>query len=175
MSSDKPSIPGDQTRVSVVVGVPPEIAFRIFTEEIDLWWRRGPKYRAAGARAGSFYMEPRVGGRLVESFESGSEMKIVEAGKITAWEPPSRLVFDWRAVNFSAEENTEVEVTFQKSSSGTLVTVTHRGWSRIRTDHPVRHRLETASFIRMIGLWWGDLMSSMREYSAGSRHVQIEQ
>jgi uncharacterized protein YndB with AHSA1/START domain len=171
MSSVKASIPGDQARVSVVVTVSPDVAFRIFAEEIDLWWRRGLKYRIAGTRRGIIHMEPRVGGRLFESFESGSETKIFETGRVTAWEPPSRLVFDWRAVNFSSGEDTEVEVTFQKSSSGTLVTVTHRGWSRIRPDHPVRHRLETAAFIRTMGLWWGDLMSSMREHAAGSRHV----
>jgi uncharacterized protein YndB with AHSA1/START domain len=170
MSSDKASIPGDQARVSVVVGVAPAAAFRIFTEEIDLWWRRGLKYRIAAAGRGIIHMEPRVGGRLFESVESDSETKIFETGRVTVWEPPSRLVFDWRAVNFSPGENTEVEVTFQKSSSGTLVTVTHRGWSRIPPDHPARHRLETAAFIRMLGLWWGDLMSSMREHAVGSRY-----
>ena len=169
MSGDDHSIPGDQARVSVVVAVPPEAAFRIFTDEIDQWWRHGLKYRIAGARRGIIHMEPGVGGRLFESFETGSETKVFETGKVTAWEPPSRLVFDWRGVNFSPGEKTEVEVTFQKSSSGTLVTVTHRGWSKIRPDHPVRHHLETAPFIRMMGLWWGDLMSSMREHVAGSR------
>jgi uncharacterized protein YndB with AHSA1/START domain len=171
MTNDDQPIPGDQVRVSVVVGVPPEVAFRIFTEEIDLWWRRGMKYRMTGTSGGSIQMEPRQGGRLFESFESGSETKIFEKGKITVWEPPSRLVFDWRAVNFSTDEKTEVEVTFRRSLSGTLVTVTHRGWSRIRTDHPVRHNLETSSFIRMIGLWWGDLMTSLRDYSAETRHM----
>jgi uncharacterized protein YndB with AHSA1/START domain len=171
MTSDNQSISGDQARVSVFVGVPPEVAFRIFTEEIDLWWRRGLKYRVAGTRSGIIQMEPHLGGRLFESFKGDSETKIFETGKITVWEPPSRLVFDWRAVNFSSDESTEVEVNFRRSSGGTVVTVTHRGWSRIRTDHPVRHHLETSSFIRMIGLWWGDLMSSLREYSDGSRHM----
>jgi hypothetical protein len=116
-------------------------------------------------------MEPRQGGLVFESFESGSEMKIVETGKITLWEPPSRLIFDWRAVNFSADEKTEVEVIFQRNSSGTLVTVTHRGWRTIRADHPVRHNLDMPSFIGMIGLWWGDLMTSLRDYSAASHHM----
>ena len=171
MTNDNQSIPGDQARVSVVVGVPPEVAFRIFTEEIDLWWRRGLKYRIAGTSRGSIQMEPRQGGRLLESVESGSGTKIFEKGKIAVWEPPSRLVFDWHAINFSADEKTEVEVTFHRSSGGTLVTVTHRGWSRIRADHPVRDNLETSSFIRMIGLWWGDLMTSLRDCSAESRHL----
>ena len=171
MINDNQPIPGDQARVSVVVGVPPDVAFRIFTEEIDLWWRRGLKYRAAGTSPGSIHMEPRQGGLVFESFERGSEMKIVETGKITLWEPPSRLIFDWRGVNFSADEKTEVEVIFQRHSSGTLVIVTHRGWSTIRADHPVRHNLDVPSFIGMIGLWWGDLMASLRDYSAASHHM----
>jgi uncharacterized protein YndB with AHSA1/START domain len=171
MITDNQPIPGDQARVSVVVAVPPEVAFRIFTEEIDLWWRRGLKYRVAGTSPGSIHMEPRQGGLVFESFESGSEMKIVETGKITLWEPPSRLIFDWRGVNFSADEKTEVEVIFQRNSSGTLVTVTHRGWRTIRADHPVRHNLDMPSFIGMIGLWWGDLMTSLRDYSAASHRM----
>ena len=170
MTNDNQSIPGDQARVSVVVDVPPEVAFRIFTEEIDQWWCRGLKYRIAGTRRGIIHIEPRVGGRLFESFENGSETKIFESGKVTVWEPPSRLVFDWGAMNFLPAESTEVEVTFRKHSVGTLVTVSHLGWSRIRPDHPVRHGLDTASFIRMMGLWWGDLMSSMRDHAAGRHH-----
>src|SRR5262245_41511844 len=137
MTTGNRPVPGDQARVSVLLDVAPEAAFRVFTEEIDLWWRRGMKYRIGD----SIHMEPGVGGRLFESFNSSN--KTSEIGKITVWEPPSRLVFEWRAVNFAADENTEVEVTFQERSSGTLVTVTHRGWSRIRADHPVRHQLET--------------------------------
>jgi len=59
--------PGDQARATVLVAVPPEVAFRVFTEEIDQWWRRGPKYRVAGENRGFIHLEPRVGGRLFES------------------------------------------------------------------------------------------------------------
>jgi hypothetical protein len=56
-----------------------------------------------------------------------------------------------------------VEVTFSATSRGTLVCVTHRGFGALRPDHPVRHGLEGAPFNRMIALWWGDQMSSLRE------------
>jgi len=157
--------PGDQARVSVLVRVPPDVAFRVFTDEIDAWWRRGLKYRVAGGRRGIIHMEPRVGGRLFESFEAGSRTEVFETGRVTAWDPPSRLVFEWRSVTFAPSETTEVEVSFEPSSSGTLVTVTHRGWARIRPDHPVRHDLDVAGFVRTMGLWWGDLMSSLREHA----------
>jgi hypothetical protein len=45
--------------------------------------------------------------------------------------------------------------------------VTHRGWSRIRPDHPARHDLEVAAFVRMMGLWWGDLLTSLRMLAGG--------
>lgn len=154
---------GDQARVSTVVAVAPADAFRIFTEEIDRWWRRGLKYRVAGTRRGFIRLEAGVGGRLFESYDGADGERVVETGRVTAWEPPSRLVFEWRAVNFAPAEKTEVEVCFEPSRSGTLVTVTHRGWSQLRGDHPVRHGLEVGPFLRMMGMWWGDLVSSLRE------------
>lgn len=160
------AIPGDQARVAVLVAVEPEVAFQVFTEEIDLWWRRGPQYRVSGKGRGIMCLEPRVGGRLFESIESRGGTRVVESGRVTAWEPPTRLVFEWRAVNFAPGETTEVEVLFDPSPSGTLVTVTHRGWAAVRPDHPARHGLEVAAFVRMMGMWWGDLMTSLREHAA---------
>jgi uncharacterized protein YndB with AHSA1/START domain len=155
--------PGDQARVSVQVGVAPDEAFRIFTEEIDLWWRRGYAYRVAGTRRGLIHIEPRDGGRLFESFDDDAgDTTVVETGRVTDWSPPGRLVFEWRAQNFAPGEKTEVEVVFQARGEGTLVTVTHRGWSAIRPDHPARHGKETEAFVRMMGMWWGDLLGSLR-------------
>ena len=161
------SAPGDQARVSVVVAVPPDEAFRVFTEEIDAWWRRGLRYRVARDR-GILHLEPKVGGRLFESFDTPSGPRVVETGRVTAWEPPSRVEFEWRLVNFAPTESTQVEVQFEPSTRGTLVTVTHRGWSRIRRDHPARHGLETQAFVRMMGMWWADLMGSLRVHVARS-------
>lgn len=155
---------GDQATVSVLVKVPLEEAFRVFTEEIDQWWRGGLRYRI-GKRRSVVHIEPGVGGRLFESFEGASGPRILETGRVTVWEPPSRLVLEWRAANFAPSEKTEVEVLFAESPSGTLVTVAHRGWSGIRPDHPARHGLDVGPFLRTMGMWWGDLMTSMREHA----------
>jgi uncharacterized protein YndB with AHSA1/START domain len=154
---------GDQAKASVLVKVPLNEAFRIFTEEIDAWWRTGLRYRI-GKRRSVVHLEPKLGGRLFESFETANgDPKIKETGRITCFEPPRRLVLEWRAVNFAPDEKTEVEVLFEESRSGTLVTVCHRGWSQIRPDHPARHGQDAPSFLQGMGRWWGDLMTSLRE------------
>lgn len=160
------SAAGDQARASVLVKVARDEAFRIFTEEIDAWWLRGPAYRIGGKRRGFVHVEPRVGGRLFESFETKTRVRVIETGRVLVWEPPARLLFEWRAVNFAPTEKTEVEVTFEPAPRGTMVTVTHRGWSHIRPDHPARHRQETAPFLAQMGMWWGNLLTSLREHAS---------
>ena len=119
-----------------------------------------------GKRRSVVGLEPKLGGRLFESFETAAGSKVIQTGVVTTWDPPRCLVLEWRAVNFADSEKTEVEVEFAPSPSGTLVTVTHRGWSKLRADHPVRHGQPAPEFIRSMGLWWGDLLSSLREYAA---------
>ncbi|MFO1078092.1 MAG: SRPBCC domain-containing protein [Planctomycetota bacterium] len=158
--------PGDQARVAVRVGVEPAAAFRVFTEEIDRWWRRGPAFRTSGNERGVLRIEPRVGGRLFETIAGAAGTRVVATGEVLVWEPPTRLVLRWRGVNFAPHEHTEVEVAFAAAGSGTLVTVTHRGWSAIRPDHPARHGEDVPAFVRMLGLWWGDLLTALREHAA---------
>jgi len=155
----------DQARVTVAVRVPPARAFEIFTAEIDQWWRRGPKFRQAGLRSGLIHLEPRVGGRLFEEFAADGGRQVLEVGRVRIWDPPVKVAFSWRNANFAPEELTDVEVDFCATASGTRVTVTHRGWSRLRAEHPARHGLADAEFIGMKARWWGDQLSALREYA----------
>lgn len=160
---------GDQARVSVTVAVPPQRAFEIFTAEIDQWWRRGVKFRHSGSARSLFCIEPKVGGRLFESFDADGSQQVVEVGRVRVWAPPRSLAFSWRNANFAPHEQTEVDVQFEPTASGTLVTVTHRGWSALRPDHPARHGKQGAEFCRAIGLWWGEQVSSLREFCKAPR------
>jgi uncharacterized protein YndB with AHSA1/START domain len=159
---------GDQARVTVLVAVPPRDAFEIFTAQIDQWWRRGPKFRHAGTRRGFIHIEPQLDGRIFESFESNGATSVFEVGRVSVWQPPARLAFSWRNASFAPDERTEVEVEFSPAPSGTSITVTHRGWSALREDHPARHGLLGAEFSRMIGLWWGEQLSSLRQLADAS-------
>ena len=107
---------------------------------------------------------------MLESYLLNGAEPVVEMGRLTVWQPPERLVFRWRASNFAPDERTEVEVQFTSLDSSidsarsarTQVVITHRGWADIRGDHPARHGLAQAEFVRMMGLWWGDQLISMR-------------
>jgi len=148
----------DRARVTTFVAVDPSDAFEVFTAEIDLWWKRGRRFRFGGQGALRF-----EGGRLVETRSSGGEF---EVGRVLAWEPGARLVFEWRGSNFGPGEITEVEVRFEGMNGGTQVSLEHRGFSKLRPDHPVRHGLLDEAFTDMMGRWWGELAMAYRNYVA---------
>jgi uncharacterized protein YndB with AHSA1/START domain len=157
----------DRVRLTLRVAAKQALTFRVFTEEIDRWWRHGKRYRMGELSV--MQLSPGLDGRLTEVVTRGGKSRTYEIGRITHWEPPRRLVISWRAVNFGARDPaTEVEVTFERalghSGEGTLVTLEHRGWSQVRPDHPVRHGQDASAFIASQGNWWRDLGAALQHY-----------
>jgi hypothetical protein len=157
----------DRARLIVRVAAPRETAFDVFTNEIDGWWRHGRRFRMA--EPSTMSLERGVGGRLTETWVEDGRERTREIGVVTIWDPPRRLLLTWRAANFEpSDPSTEVEVTFERaiggSGEGTLVTLEHRGWSRVRPDHPVRHGEAPEVFVARLGRWWGDLATALREH-----------
>ncbi|MDR2986892.1 MAG: hypothetical protein LBV34_18850 [Nocardiopsaceae bacterium] len=101
---------------SVTVSASPEVAFSVFTEEMDLWWVRGPINFFDSARAVSMVCEPGVGGRILEVYES-DPLDALEIGRITEWQPGQRV--SWH----SSLDDVEVDVTFAPAGGGTTVEV----------------------------------------------------
>ncbi|RKH06981.1 activator of HSP90 ATPase [Corallococcus sp. CA053C] len=153
----------DRARVTTFVAVSPLDAFEVFTQETDVWWARGPRYRGLAAPQGVLRFDPPgPGGRLLET----SDTEVFEIGRVLVWEPGARLVFQWRASNFAPGELTEVEVRFEPGFGGTRVVLEHRGWDTIRADHPVRHGEDGPTTIGRMGRWWGDLVTRFRLHAA---------
>jgi uncharacterized protein YndB with AHSA1/START domain len=155
----------DSVRATTVVAVEPEVAFTVFTDEIDLWWRRGPRFRWRPERPGTLRFEGEAGGRLVEVTDDATGEGF-EVGRILAWKPGERLVFEFRALSFEPGQCTEVEVRFEAVSSGTRVSVEHRGWDSLPADHPARHGLSGPAFADMMGAWWADLLVAARRQAS---------
>ena len=160
------TIAGDSVSVSVMVAVPPQAAFDAFTQQIDQWWRKGVAYRASGARGGVLAIEPRVGGRLFEAWADSGGMHGHEAGRVTIWEPPHRLAFEWRGTNFEPGESTLVDIRFVATEGGTRLELVHSGFAALRPDHPVRHGQPVEEFLRILGTWWGNLLTGYRVHVA---------
>jgi uncharacterized protein YndB with AHSA1/START domain len=157
--------PTDRIKVTTVLAVDPATAFEIFTEEVDAWWKHGPRYRFSVHRKGVMRFEPGVGGRLVEEYD-GAVGDLFEVGRVLEWKPAECLAFEWRGRNFEPGQVTRVEIRFEAVEAGTRVTLEHRGWDALPSDHPARHGLGGEAFTSMIGLWWAEILGSARAFAA---------
>jgi DNA-binding transcriptional ArsR family regulator/uncharacterized protein YndB with AHSA1/START domain len=111
----------EPVRKQIAVATDVESAFRTFTEDIATWW---PVEGHSKTGAGSIpVLEQREGGRMYEQGRDGTEH---DWATILVYEPPHRVVLEWK-VN-SAAPPTEVEVRFSPDGDGTRVELEHRGW-----------------------------------------------
>jgi uncharacterized protein YndB with AHSA1/START domain len=157
----------DRIRVITEVPVDPDKAFDLFTRQVDAWWRRGPRFRNHDGRSSTMRFEGGEGGRFVEQY-TDAEGGAFEIGRIKTWKPGDRLVFEWRAGNFAPGLTTEVEVRFERTAAGTRVTLEHRGWDGVPLEHAARHGYGASNaFVSLYGLWWGDLLTTLRQHAAG--------
>jgi uncharacterized protein YndB with AHSA1/START domain len=154
----------DSVTVSIEIAVPPAVAFAVFTEDLDAWWQRGPRYRFRPPYEGVLRLEGGVGGRLLHlRFTHDTDPFVV--GRVRVWEPPARLAFSWRLPNFAPHQTTEVEIRFDAVTEGTRVTLTHRGWDSVPSDHPARHGQMGRAFVLFKGHWWAGVLGAVRRHA----------
>jgi uncharacterized protein YndB with AHSA1/START domain len=117
-------------RKVVSVKAPPEVAWRVFTEKMSVWWPLAT-HKIGKAKAVDAVIEPRVGGRWYERGDDGSTC---DWGRVLSWEPPSRLVLSWDISadwQYDPTLKTEVEVRFiAEGKDGTRVELEHRRLDR---------------------------------------------
>ncbi len=131
-----------QSRSSEVeVGVDPLTAFTAFTDELDLWWVRGPINSYGAGRLVAMRCEPGIGGRLLEVYDQDSGEGL-ELARITAWEPGRHLA--WQ----SSLDDVRIDVRFDPTDSGTIV--------RLEATIPEGGADKGgSSFIRVTPRWFG--------------------
>jgi uncharacterized protein YndB with AHSA1/START domain len=118
-------------RASVVVRVPIEHAFEVFTSDFGSWWP--PSHHIGAAPMAAAVVEPRVGGRWYELGGDGSECLW---GVVLAWEPPRHLALSWHLdgdfrYDGDAGRASRVDVRFSSLDDGTtLVELEHTGLDR---------------------------------------------
>jgi uncharacterized protein YndB with AHSA1/START domain len=118
----------------VVVDVPIERAFEVFTRRLDAWWPRDSHH--VGPMPAIAVVEPEVGGRMYSLAEDGSQC---DWGRVLEIEEPTVLRFAWLLTpdwqfEPDADKASDVTVTFEAVAEGsTRVTLTHAGFERYAT------------------------------------------
>ena len=127
-------------RKEIVVEVPIERAFSVFTEDFDSIKPRDHNMLAVEIAETVF--EAREGGRIYDRGVDGSEC---QWARVLAFEPPDRVVFSWDIspqwqIESNLEKTSEVEVRFiSETPERTRVELEHRnlerhgdGWEGLR-------------------------------------------
>lgn len=110
---------------TLTVARPPDVAFKIFVDELAQWWPSHSHSFVGGDAKPT--IEPRVGGRFFERNSEGSEYTI---GEVLAYEPGARVSFTWN--HGKGKGTTEIDVRFSADGAGTRLDLTHSGWERLR-------------------------------------------
>lgn len=136
------STPAEATTIrhEIVVAVPIERAFKVFTEDFGTF--KPPEHNLLGADIAETVFEPRAGGRLYDRGVDGSECNWA---RVLAYEPPDRVVISWDIsprwqIEEDLDKTSEVEVCFTaESPDRTRVELEHRnldrhgdGWESVR-------------------------------------------
>lgn len=94
--------------------------FDAFVRTIGQWWPT--QFTAGQDKVRDITIEPRVGGRVYETWHDGTS---VSWGEVLAYQPPDGFTMTWTGT----PTPTEVELTFNALGPAlTRVTVEHRGW-----------------------------------------------
>jgi uncharacterized protein YndB with AHSA1/START domain len=118
-------------RTQVVVDVPLERAFAVFTEDFDSIKPR--EHNMLAVEIAETVFEAREGGRIYDRGIDGSEC---QWARVLAYEPPDRVVFSWDIspqwqIESDHEKASEVEVRFiSETPERTRVELEHRNLDR---------------------------------------------
>ena len=106
-------------RREVVVDADPELAFRVFTEQIGGWWPVAELSVHGQDSAVTFDNK--------EIVEVSADGQRAVWGAVTSWEPGQRVAFTWHP-GAGPERASHVTVSFIAADGQTLVTLVHDGW-----------------------------------------------
>jgi uncharacterized protein YndB with AHSA1/START domain len=127
-------------QTEIVVDVPVERAFSVFTDDIGSWWP--PEHHILQSELAGMVFEPRPGGHVYDRGVDGSECRWA---RVLVYEPPTRIVFSWDInlqwqIESDQQKTSEVEVRFvAEGPTRTRVELEHRhldrhgeGWEHMR-------------------------------------------
>jgi uncharacterized protein YndB with AHSA1/START domain len=108
---------------TVLVQLPPERAFELFTAGMATWWPLAT-HSVGKLTATDVRLEGAVGGRIVEY---GVQGPTGYWGTVSDWDPPLSLSFTWHPGS-DPKRAGHVTVRFRPVEAGTEVELTHSPW-----------------------------------------------
>jgi uncharacterized protein YndB with AHSA1/START domain len=115
----------ESIRREIVVPVPAERAFAVFTDGMTSWWP--PEHHIGSAPIEEIVIEPREGGRWYTRHMDGTE---TSTGHVVEWEPGERVVITWQIGadwKYHVDLVTTIEIRFvAEAPDRTRVLLEHR-------------------------------------------------
>ena len=112
---------------SIVVARSAADEFHLYTQDIAKWWPT-LTHSIGGDRVAAVVIEGRVGGRIFERWQDGTEKLW---GTILEWDAPHRVVHTWHVAT-DPDHSSEIELRFVAiGANRTRVTLEHRHWERM--------------------------------------------
>ena len=144
-------------RKSVTVPLSPDDAFTLWTQKMDTWWPLDRKSVSLGRGlppSKILRVTPEVGGQVVEVMTNGEEALW---GTILIWEPGARLRMTW-VPGRTADQPTEVTITFTADGDGCRVDLVHEGFDAYDNGAELRE---------MYSDGWDELVGTIFARAAG--------
>lgn len=108
---------------SIIVKLPIDEAFALFTEGVATWWPLG-SHSVGEENTITCVFEGQVGGRIYEVQDDGTE---VEWGRVKTWNPPYSVAFTWHPGR-AADTAQDIDIKFKSIEGGTALQLVHSGW-----------------------------------------------
>ncbi|MDB5118105.1 MAG: ATPase [Mucilaginibacter sp.] len=131
----------------ILIEASQETAFKVFTEQMDLWWPRTHHVGNCPMRA--LVLEARPGGRWYSKHEDDSE---ADVGYVLTYQPFDLFVLAWQVngdFKFDPELVTEVEVQFIPEGPKK---------TRVKLEHKDLQKLGGSKVIESMDEGWGQIM-----------------
>jgi uncharacterized protein YndB with AHSA1/START domain len=128
MSSPQDAEVSEPLTLSLDLACSVEHAFMVWTSRIGSWW---PADHTVSGRPESVVLQSGVEGRIFERTPEGVEH---DWGRVTTWDPPTRLAYTWH-LGRDHREATDVEIRFlARGDALTRIEIEHRGWERLGVE-----------------------------------------
>jgi uncharacterized protein YndB with AHSA1/START domain len=110
---------------SILIAAKRERVWQGWVHEMSAWWSK--PYYIDPEKVTGLFMEPRLGGRLIEEWGGNAGYLI---GHVIEWLPPQRLSYTW-SEKLWAGIITVVNLEFTTVERQTRINLTHKGFERL--------------------------------------------